>query len=103
MTKIISKNPSKNFEENGFIESSSFAEISEKVNLAHQTKDKWANLEIKERIDFLKRVVSVFEQKTDELALLISKEMGMPISQALDDVSMEISYFQWYFENAENI
>lgn len=101
MTKIISKNPSKNFQENGFIESSSFDEISEKVNLAHQTKDKWANLEIKERVNSLKKVVSAFEQKKDELALLISKEMGMPISQAFDDINMGISYFQWYFENAE--
>ena len=101
MTKIVSKNPSKNFQENGFIESSSSDEISEKVNLAHQTKNKWANLEIKERIDSLKRVISTFEQKKDELALLISKEMGMPISQAFDDVNMGVSYFQWYFENAE--
>lgn len=101
MTKIISKNPSKNFQENGFIESSSFDEILEKVNLAHQTKNKWSNLEIKERIDSLKKVVSTFEQKKDELALLISKDMGMPISQAFDDINMGISYFQWYFENAE--
>lgn len=100
MTKLISTNPS-NYEILGEVEISTEKEIQEKVKKAYASQKEWHSIGLSRRIEFLKSLLPLFTLQKEKLALLASREMGMPYSQALDDVNSGIEYFSWYLENAE--
>jgi len=100
MAKLISTNPS-NYEILGEVEVSTNTEIQEKVKLAHVSQKDWNAIGLSKRIGLLKSLLSLFTSQKEKLALLASKEMGMPYSEAVDDLNSGIEYFTWYLENAE--
>jgi succinate-semialdehyde dehydrogenase/glutarate-semialdehyde dehydrogenase len=100
MTNIISNNPSTG-ETLGEVEVTSNDEIKAKVDKARKALKGWKELVIGGRVKALYKVVEGFERRHDEFASLISKEMGMPISQSTHDVHGAIDYFNWYLDNAE--
>ncbi|MBI4176336.1 MAG: aldehyde dehydrogenase [Candidatus Aenigmarchaeota archaeon] len=101
MTKLISTNPSRNYEVLGEVNISSEKEIQDKVKLARSAQKNWGPIGISRRVKLLKTLVLAFAEKKEKLALLISQEMGMPFSQAIEDLNSGIRYFSWYLDNAE--
>ena len=100
MTKFQSINPS-TYKSLGDVEISSDLEIKEKVALAHKAKQNWRDIGLQNRIQLLKNAFAEFENRKDELALLQTQEMGMPITDSIDDIVGDFSYANWYFDNAE--
>jgi acyl-CoA reductase-like NAD-dependent aldehyde dehydrogenase len=98
--KLNSINPS-NYEQLGEIDVSDESEIKKKVKLANDARLDWKNTTIDKRIKLLTPVFDEFKYRKNELAELVSKEMGMPINNSLNDVDEAISYADWYFNNAE--
>lgn len=98
--KIQSINPSTK-QSLGEVEESTKAEIEQKVKSAKKALPDWRALGIKGRISALRKVIDNLSKRKDEFALLISKEMGMPISESSYDVNGAIEYFEWYLDNAE--
>ncbi len=102
MAKLVSTNPSKNFEKIGEVDISSENEIAGKVKKAREVQKSWGSLSVKERVIYLQKVYDLFEKHREELGKLVGDEIGMPLS--VRD-SMEIGagqdYFKWYLENAE--
>lgn len=98
--KIKSVNPSTGTSL-GEVTASSQSEVLEKVALARKALIPWKALGVKGRVTSLRAVVQNFSKRQQEFAELISKEMGMPISQSVHDVSGAIDYFNWYLDNAE--
>lgn len=99
MAKIISLNPSTG-EVLGEVQTTSKEEITAKVNKARAALKGWKDLGVQGRVIVLRKVVEGFENRKDEFAQLISKEMGMPVSQSVHDVGGAIDYFNWYLDNA---
>jgi succinate-semialdehyde dehydrogenase/glutarate-semialdehyde dehydrogenase len=97
---ITSINPSTQ-EVLGEVTASTQAEIAQKVAAAKKALKPWKDLGVTGRVAALRTVVANFSQRQDEFAALISKEMGMPISQSVHDVAGAIDYFNWYLDNAE--
>ena len=89
MKKLISTNPAKNYEVIGQIDISTDKEIKEKVELANEAKLAWKEFGIKKRIEFLKPIYEEFKKRKDEFSLLITKEMGKPITEAGIDGFLE--------------
>ena len=85
----------------GKVKISTENEIKQKVKLANEAKAYWRSLEVKGRVSQLKRLVEEISLVKGKLALLETKEMGMPISQSRLDIDDSIRYFQWYLDNAE--
>lgn len=100
MPKIISTNPARNYEVIGEVEVSTSEEIQEKVKLANHAKKAWKELGIEKRIDFLRPIYEEFQNRTDEIAKLISLEMGKPITESLEEVTFALEDFEWYLQNA---
>ncbi len=96
---LISKNPSTE-EVLGEVECSTSEEVISKVSLAQKAKKRWRDLGVYGRSPFLQKVVDLFTKHKQALATLQSKEMGMPIADALVDVSDGIRYTQWYIDHA---
>jgi succinate-semialdehyde dehydrogenase/glutarate-semialdehyde dehydrogenase len=100
MTKLISINPS-NGKSLGEIEVSTQKEISTKITEAHKAKENWVKLGISGRSKILKKVITNFLKRKEEIAKLASSEMGMPITLSRADVDDSMHYFDWYLNNAE--
>ncbi len=101
MNKLISTNPAKDYQKIGEVVISSLSEIKEKVKLANQSKKIWKDLGVKERTKRLSPLYQLTEKKKNEIAMLITKEIGKPIKEAIDDIDWDLTYFKWYLENSE--
>ncbi len=101
MKKLISTNPANNYEKIGKVNISSLSEIKEKVLLANRAKKIWRNLGIKERIKKISPLYRMIEKRKKEIALLVTKEIGKPITEAIDDIDWDLTYLKWYLDNSE--
>lgn len=99
--KIISINPSNN-EILGEVEETTKEEVIEKVNSAKSVQTEWSNLDIDKRIKILEEIYNKFEKNTDEIANLISLEMGKPIVQSENEIKSTLKNIKWDLENAKN-
>lgn len=99
MNKLYSINPANN-EIIGDVEKSSQDEVIKKVKDGNLAKNYWKNIGLSERIKLLRKVKDKIFEKRDELALLVTKEIGMPISLSKADADGAIEYFSWYLDNA---
>lgn len=100
MKKIISVNPSRNYEINGSIIASTEADIAQKVAQAQAAKTAWRDLGLSKRIELLWQVHRQIQHHKTELALLSSKEMGAPLSLSEATVDFSLDYLAWYLEYA---
>lgn len=104
MAKLVSTNPSKNYEFIGDVDIPTEAEIKGKVATARKAALGWKELGVVSRVKLLEKVYEAFEKRKDEIATLGSREMGMPIGYAKDgDLGDGLHYFRWYLDNAEKI
>ncbi len=99
MNKLISINPA-NYEVLGEVTFSTEAEIIEKVKKANAVKREWKEIGVEGRVKILRKVRDKLIKKKEELAQLITEEMGMPITQSRYDTAEAIKYLTWYLENA---
>lgn len=59
----------------------------------------WRQKTVAERADALRAVGQTLCEHADEMALLITREMGKPIAQARGEVTKSASLFDWYAEH----
>jgi acyl-CoA reductase-like NAD-dependent aldehyde dehydrogenase len=78
MTKIISKNPGKNYEVIGEVESSTDIDIKEAVEHANKAKTGWNNIGVEKRVEYLKPILEEMKKRSKEIAELMTEEMGNP-------------------------
>jgi len=77
--------------------------VEEAINAANQAFEFWSNKTALERANFLVEIYREMEKRIDELAEVITKEMGKPISDAKGEVQSAIDYFRWYAEEARRV
>jgi acyl-CoA reductase-like NAD-dependent aldehyde dehydrogenase len=97
--KLVSINPSKNFEKIGEVFVSTEDEIKKKVGAAHDAKLAWKELGVSRRIAMLKKVYEECVKRKDEISLLITREMGMPIKES--DIEWDLGYFKHFLDHGE--
>lgn len=101
MKTLISTNPARNYEPIGSVAISTLSEIKQKVAMAQKAKTSWKEFGVTKRIELLKPLLNEFMQRKEELALLITKEIGKPIAESLDDIAWDEDYFKSFLENGE--
>jgi len=99
MATLISTNPAKNYKKIGSVKISTLEEIKRKVKEANKAKEGWKELGAIERVRRLRPLYRDFLKRKKEIALLTCKEIGKPITEALDDVVWDDGYFQEFLEN----
>ena len=99
--KIISLNPGKNYAVIGEVTVSTNAEIDAKIAAARAAQPAWAKLGCQKRVELLNKLYDAFAHKRNELASLISQEMGMPVAIANQiDVGFGLQYMRGYLDDA---
>ncbi len=101
MHTIISTNPSFGYETLWEIQTTAVEDLPEIVLEAQQAQILWAKKSISERKEILGVVLELFRNKKEPLAQSISAEMGMPISEAREEVQNGYNYFQGYLDMCE--
>ena len=101
-SKIISLNPSKNYEVLGEVEPSTHHAIDTAIINARQAFPMWSRLTVTERVAFLERVYQEFVQRKEEIKNIMALEMGMPIS-VCDQIEIDpgLHYMRGYLDLAE--
>ena len=99
--KLVSTNPSKNYQAIDEVEVSTPEDVMAKVASAHAAKKDWRELGVAGRIELLRKVSVVFAANSERFAKLQSEEMGMPIKESLEDIAGALEYFDSYLDTGE--
>jgi succinate-semialdehyde dehydrogenase/glutarate-semialdehyde dehydrogenase len=75
------------------------AEVQEALAAAHQAFGQWNKSSLQERVKLLTRVAELYIERRDELAAIITREMGKPVRQARGEVDIAASIYRYYAEN----
>lgn len=101
MSKFVSSNPAKNYTVIGSVDISTVAMIKKKVDEARKAKTFWKELGVERRTEILKPLFEKFFRRQKEIALLITREIGKPISESLSDLDWDKSYFRDFLEKGK--
>lgn len=80
-------------------ESTTDAQALEAVDTAHAAFISWRATPIEERAKVVHRIAELFEERKDELAQIISTEMGKPLSEGVEEVEFSSAIFDYYATN----
>jgi succinate-semialdehyde dehydrogenase/glutarate-semialdehyde dehydrogenase len=70
---------------------------------AHDTFADWRNSAPRERGEILRRAYEAIMDRQDELALLMTLEMGKPVAESKGEIAYAASFFRWFAEEAVRI
>lgn len=77
------------------------SEAQRAIDAAAKAFETWRTLTAKERAAPLRRWFELIESCTDELALLLTREQGKPLSEARAEVAFAASFVEWFAEEAK--
>ncbi|MFD1860213.1 NAD-dependent succinate-semialdehyde dehydrogenase [Aeromicrobium camelliae] len=63
----------------------------------------WAATAPRDRGEILRRAFDIITERTDELALLMTLEMGKPLSESKAEIAYGAEFFRWFSEEAVRI
>lgn len=80
----------------GEVEITTQEQISQAVRSAKQAFKTWRFTPITERVEYLKKFRQKIDERREEIARLVSREMGKPIKQSRDDIPWELNFIDYY-------
>ena len=75
--------------------------LKRKWGLLKVGQEKWAGLLLKERVEVLKKFSSLLERDIEQLASVLTSEVGKPLSQSRNEIKGARARIKWLTENAE--
>ncbi|MDE1991851.1 MAG: NAD-dependent succinate-semialdehyde dehydrogenase [Rhizobiaceae bacterium] len=79
------------------------AETTAAIDAAYAAQPAWAARPAKERAALLRRWFDLMVANADELAAILTAEMGKPLPEARGEILYAASYVEWYAEEAKRI
>jgi succinate-semialdehyde dehydrogenase/glutarate-semialdehyde dehydrogenase len=73
------------------------------LDAAHDTQPSWAATAPRERGEILRRGFELMTERADDLALLMTLEMGKPLAESKTEVTYGAEFFRWFAEEAVRI
>jgi succinate-semialdehyde dehydrogenase/glutarate-semialdehyde dehydrogenase len=73
------------------------------LDAASEAQADWAKYPPRERGEILRRAFEMITERMDELALLMTLEMGKPVSDSQAEITYASEFFRWYSEQAVRI
>lgn len=78
-------------------------DIKQAINDADNAYQDWRQISISERQALLHKVADIYISRQDELAAIVTQEMGKPIAQAKGEVAFAAQIYRYYADNAEQL
>jgi succinate-semialdehyde dehydrogenase/glutarate-semialdehyde dehydrogenase len=79
------------------------ADALEALTAAHETQKEWQNTPPRDRGEILRRAYEVMTERADDLALLMTLEMGKSIVESKAEITYASEFFRWFAEQAVRI
>jgi len=79
------------------------AQVEEAVTAAADEYREWQQRPVAERAELIRKVAQLHRERRDELAAIIVREMGKPLSHAYGEVDFAADITEFYADNAEKI
>ncbi|WGW11303.1 NAD-dependent succinate-semialdehyde dehydrogenase [Saxibacter everestensis] len=79
------------------------ADAQRAIEAAGAAQADWARTSPRERSEILRRAYDIIISRADELARLITAEMGKPLAEARGEVAYGAEFFRWFSEEAVRI
>ncbi|MET3518628.1 NAD-dependent succinate-semialdehyde dehydrogenase [Mesorhizobium sp. M4B.F.Ca.ET.190.01.1.1] len=79
------------------------AETRDAITAAHAAQPAWAARPAKERAAILRKWHELMVANADELAAILTAEMGKPFAEARGEILYAAAYVEWYAEEAKRI
>lgn len=98
MSKYISANPATGQRVKEFPQASD-QEIADTLARSDASYRRWRQTPLRDRAEVLLRMAELHRARADELAGIVTLEMGKPISQAKGEVELVASIYEYYAEN----
>ncbi|OOY24300.1 succinate-semialdehyde dehydrogenase (NADP(+)) [Thioclava sediminum] len=73
------------------------------IEAAHAAKPDWAALTGKERAGYLRRFHDLMMENRDDLAAILTAEMGKPLAEAKGEIAYGASFLEWFAEEAKRV
>jgi succinate-semialdehyde dehydrogenase / glutarate-semialdehyde dehydrogenase len=73
------------------------------LDAAVASQQAWADTPPRERSEILRRAYELILEHTDELAMLITLEMGKPLADARSEIAYGAEFFRWFAEEAVRV
>jgi succinate-semialdehyde dehydrogenase/glutarate-semialdehyde dehydrogenase len=78
-------------------------ETQQAIEAAQTAFADWSRKTAKERFGFLKKAADLLRSRVEQIAQLVTREMGKPIEEAKGEISLAIDYLEWYAEEGKRI
>ncbi|MBY2972995.1 NAD-dependent succinate-semialdehyde dehydrogenase [Rhizobium leguminosarum] len=78
-------------------------ETAAAIDVAHEAQPLWAARPAKERAGLLREWFDLIVANADELAAILTSEMGKPLVEARGEILYAASYVEWYAEEAKRV
>ncbi|MCC1481240.1 NAD-dependent succinate-semialdehyde dehydrogenase [Roseibaca sp. Y0-43] len=78
-------------------------EVARAINAAESARHAWAARTAKDRAGILRRMYELMMENADDLAIILTAEMGKPLAEARGEIAYGASYFEWFAEEAKRI
>ena len=78
-------------------------DVSRAINAAYDAKASWAAMTGKQRGTILRKWHELFLENIDDLATILTAEMGKPLAEAKGEIMYGASYVEWFAEEAKRI
>ena len=73
------------------------------LGAAHEKQQEWASHPPRERGEILRRAYELIAERTDDLALLMTLEMGKTIKESKAEIAYASEFFRWFAEESVRI
>jgi succinate-semialdehyde dehydrogenase / glutarate-semialdehyde dehydrogenase len=73
------------------------------LDAAVEAQREWAHHPPRDRGEILRRAFEAITERTDELALLMTLEMGKPVAESKAEIAYAAEFFRWFAEEAVRI
>ncbi|MCK6256678.1 NAD-dependent succinate-semialdehyde dehydrogenase [Fictibacillus sp. KIGAM418] len=102
LKKIEVLNPA-NGELVGTVASAGKEETRAAIEAAHEAFGPWSRLTSYDRSAYLDRLYDLMIEQKEEIAEIMTKEMGKPLKESLGEVQYAASFIQWYSEEGKRV
>jgi succinate-semialdehyde dehydrogenase/glutarate-semialdehyde dehydrogenase len=79
------------------------AETERAIDVAYKAQKAWAKKTGKDRALILRRLFDLMVENADDLAIILTTEMGKPVTEAKGEVLYGASYVEWFGEEAKRV
>ena len=79
------------------------SETKDAINAAHKAQKSWAVKTGKERSTILRNWFNLMMKNKDDLAKILTAEMGKPLAEALGEIAYGASFVEWFAEEAKRV